>query len=88
VPIPKKQAKPVAVKKVAAKVAAKPKAFKPFSGGYQWYNQDGTPNEKSGLFNRDGAQGRFDKDVKKDKFEKQPRSPSDSAAAKKAGYTR
>jgi hypothetical protein len=87
-PSPKKPvAKPVA-KKLAAKVAAKPKAFKPFSGGYQWYNQDGTPNEKSGLFNRDGAQGRFDKDVKKDKFEKQPRTPSDSAAARRAGYTR
>lgn len=81
----KKPLKPA--KRVVAAKSVKP--AKPAYAG-PWFTQQGKP-DPNGLFKKDGTdfvQSRFDKDVKRDKFEKQPRTPSDSDAARKAGYAR
>lgn len=46
--------------------------------------------DPNGLFDRDGFQKRFDKDVKKDNFTKAPpkRSKEDTDAAKRLGYAK
>lgn len=68
-------------KKPAPKPKAAPKTIA------QYYNAASKP-DPNGLYDRDGFQVRFDKDVKKDSFTKQPQARTDTDAAKRAGYAK
>lgn len=71
--------KPMMPKPKAAVVKAVPKPTH--------FNQAGKP-DPNGLFDKEGFQVRFAKDVKKDSFTKQSKPPADTDAAKRAGFKR
>ena len=82
----KKPMKPVAKPMKPPVKPVKP-PVKPVKPVANFYNQAGKP-DPAGLFDRDGFQVRFDKDVKRDKFTKQPkgRTKQEIEAARRSGY--
>jgi hypothetical protein len=80
---PRKPVVPKAVKP-AAKPAPKPKPAPPAP---RFFDQNQKPSA-TGLFDKDGFQVRFDKDAKKDSFQKpaQRRSKEEIEIAKRNGF--